>query len=593
MKKKEQKLFLEAVKAFEQEKGISSEILLDALKESFKFAFQKKIEKENFFDKKTGKSLIKVDKNAPKLPDALVRVDIDLDKARIKCFRQWLVLEDDDITDDYIEISIEDAREKSPKIKIGEYYEEELNLDDLNTRDADILKTHFKQKISKAEKEALMANFQNKIGTIVTGDVEKADRRCVIVNLGKTSATLLPGDLIGDEKYNTGDTIKVYIKEIGKDEKRGGSLVKISRSDPGFLRCLFENEIHEIYDGTVIIKDIARLAGKRSKVAVYSNDPNVDPSGACIGQNASRIQSIVSQLGNARDAKEKIDVITYNPNLGIYLSEILKPGNIVGAKIDEGIRTIYAIVESPDQKSLAIGNGGTNTILARQLTHFDKVLVKTVEEAEAENIDYKTMEEFEAEAREEERRRFRERQEMILNMNKPQVEEETTVKEEIKEEVPATVVEETKVVEPTVEVTPAVETPAVEAAAEKPVEETVEIIKKPAEPEQKVEIKKVEKPIEPEELREVKTTTTIESLEKILEQEKKEKEAKAQKALNKKKKAKKFEDEDDEKEEKKIIQKMDIYTDEELAELENEELDSSYEDEDDYSEYDDDNYYEE
>ena len=593
MKKKEQKLFLEAVKAFEQEKGISSEILLDALKESFKFAFQKKIEKENFFDKKTGKSLIKVDKNAPKLPDALVRVDIDLDKARIKCFRQWLVLDDDDITDDYIEISIDDAREKSPKIKIGEYYEEELNLDDLNTRDADILKTHFKQKISKAEKEALMANFQNKIGTIVTGDVEKADRRCVIVNLGKTSATLLPGDLIGDEKYNTGDTIKVYIKEIGKDEKRGGSLVKISRSDPGFLRCLFENEIHEIYDGTVIIKDIARLAGKRSKVAVYSNDPNVDPSGACIGQNASRIQSIVSQLGNARDAKEKIDVITYNPNLGIYLSEILKPGNIVGAKIDEGIRTIYAIVESPDQKSLAIGNGGANTILARQLTHYDKVLVKTVEEAEAENIDYKTMEEFEAEAREEERRRFRERQEMILNMNKPQVEEEATVEEEIKEEAPATVVEETKVVEPTVEVTPVVETPVVEAAVEKPAEETVEIVKKPAEPEQKVEIKKVEKPIEPEELREVKTTTTIESLEKILEQEKKEKEAKAQKALNKKKKAKKFEDEDDEKEEKKIIQKMDIYTDEELAELENEELDSSYEDEDDYSEYDDDNYYEE
>ena len=593
MKKKEQKLFLEAVKAFEQEKGISSEILLDALNESFKFAFQKKIEKENFFDKKTGKSLIKVDKNAPKLPDALVRVDIDLDKARIKCFRQWLVLEDDDITDDYIEISIDDAREKSPKIKIGEYYEEELNLDDLNTRDADILKTHFKQKISKAEKEALMANFQNKIGTIVTGDVEKADRRCVIVNLGKTSATLLPGDLIGDEKYNTGDTIKVYIKEIGKDEKRGGSLVKISRSDPGFLRCLFENEIHEIYDGTVIIKDIARLAGKRSKVAVYSNDPNVDPSGACIGQNASRIQSIVSQLGNARDAKEKIDVITYNPNLGIYLSEILKPGNIVGAKIDEGIRTIYAIVESPDQKSLAIGNGGANTILARQLTHYDKVLVKTVEEAEAENIDYKTMEEFEAEAREEERRRFRERQEMILNMNKPQVEEETTVEEEIKEEAPATVVEETKVVEPTVEAAPVVETPAVEVAAEKPVEETVEIVKKLAEPEQKVEIKKVEKPIEPEELREVKTTTTIESLEKILEQEKKEKEAKAQKALNKKKKAKKFEDEDDEKEEKKIIQKMDIYTDEELAELENEELDSSYEDEDDYSEYDDDNYYEE
>ena len=593
MKKKEQKLFLEAVKAFEQEKGISSEILLDALNESFKFAFQKKIEKENFFDKKTGKSLIKVDKNAPKLPDALVRVDIDLDKARIKCFRQWLVLDDDDITDDYIEISIDDAREKSPKIKIGEYYEEELNLDDLNTRDADILKTHFKQKISKAEKEALMANFQNKIGTIVTGDVEKADRRCVIVNLGKTSATLLPGDLIGDEKYNTGDTIKVYIKEIGKDEKRGGSLVKISRSDPGFLRCLFENEIHEIYDGTVIIKDIARLAGKRSKVAVYSNDPNVDPSGACIGQNASRIQSIVSQLGNARDAKEKIDVITYNPNLGIYLSEILKPGNIVGAKIDEGIRTIYAIVESPDQKSLAIGNGGANTILARQLTHYDKVLVKTVEEAEAENIDYKTMEEFEAEAREEERRRFRERQEMILNMNKPQVEEETTVEEEIKEEAPATVAEETKVVEPTVEAAPVVKTPAVEVADEKPAEETVEIVKKPAEPEQKVEIKKVEKPIEPEELREVKTTTTIESLEKILEQEKKEKEAKAQKALNKKKKAKKFEDEDDEKEEKKIIQKMDIYTDEELAELENEELDSSYEDEDDYSEYDDDNYYEE
>lgn len=585
MTKKQKEAWFGAIKSFEQEKGISKDILVNALAESFKFAFQKKIEAESMFDKKAGKSALKVDKNAPKLPDALVRVDIDLEKGKINCYRQWLVCNDDDITDDFIEISLEEAQEKNPKIKLGEYYEEPLNTEDLNYSDTEKLKTNFKQRISKAEKEALMANYKNKIGTIVTGEVEKADERCVLVNLGKTSANLYANDLIGKEKYNSGDTIKVFIKEIGKDDRRGGgSLVKISRSDPGFLRCLFETEIHEIYDGTVIIKDVARIAGKRSKVAVYSNDPNVDPSGACIGQNASRIQSIVSQLGNARDAKEKVDVITYNPNLGIYIAEILKPGQVIGAKIDEGISTIYAIVENDEQKRLAIGSNGTNTILARSLTHFDKVLVKTIDEAEEENIDFKEMADFEAEAREEERRRFRERQVGKLRVNVPQEEIVTEVNAE----------EEVKPV--------AVETPVEEKIEEKPaeVEQKVEIIPevkieepvKEETPVAPVEPVKVEKPIEPEELTEVKTTTTIESLEKILEQEKKEKEAKAQKAFKKKKQVKKS-DEDEEEKEKKIIQKMDIYTDEELAALDSEEEDSSYDEEDDYSEYDDDNYYEE
>lgn len=544
------KKFIEGFTSLGNEKGISNENLQQILADSFKVAFAKKIEDEYRFDKKPTKSgSSNKNKDAVKLPDALIRAEVDLNKAKVNCFRQWKVVSEDEIQDDYIEISLEDAKEKNPKLKLGDFYEEELDIATLSDRDVNRFMSNFRQRIAKAEKDALLENYASKIGTIVTGTVEKSDVRNVIVNLGRTSVTLTSRDLIGDERYAPGDSIKVYIEGIGKDkDDKKGSLIKASRSCEGFLRQLFENEVHEILDGTVVIKAIARIAGKRAKVCVYSNDSNVDPSGACIGTNGNRIQAIVSQLGNAKDSKEKIDIITYSPNLGVFIAELLRPGKILGMNIDEEKKEVLAVC---DDETLigAIGYKGINAILARQVTGY-KVNVISETKAKEEGIEYKTIDEYEVEAREEERRQFRVRQEELkAKINK--VGDEVAVAEE---------------------------TPA-----ETPVEEVQETVaeEKPAEPAPK-------KKEEPVELHEVKTTTTIESLEASLEEEKKEKQNSKQN-FKKKKKEKKS---NDTKEEKKTIRKMDIYTDEELEALDNEDEDIDSYDDEDYSEYDDDNYYE-
>lgn len=569
------KKFIEGFTSLGNEKGISNENLQQILADSFKVAFAKKIEDEYRFDKKPTKSgSSNKNKDAVKLPDALIRAEVDLNKAKVNCFRQWKVVPEDEIQDDYIEISLEDAKEKNPKLKLGDFYEEELDIATLTDRDVNRFMSNFRQRIAKAEKDALLENYASKIGTIVTGTVEKSDVRNVIVNLGRTSVTLTSRDLIGDERYAPGDSIKVYIEGIGKDkDDKKGSLIKASRSCEGFLRQLFENEVHEILDGTVVIKAIARIAGKRAKVCVYSNDSNVDPSGACIGTNGNRIQAIVSQLGNAKDSKEKIDIITYSPNLGVFIAELLRPGKILGMNIDEEKKEVLAVC---DDETLigAIGYKGINAILARQVTGY-KVNVISETKAKEESIEYKTIDEYEVEAREEERRQFRVRQEELkAKINK--VGDEVAVAEETPVETP--VETEVKAEESVKE-----ETPVEEEKTETPVEEVQETVaeEKPAEPAPK-------KKEEPVELHEVKTTTTIESLEASLEEEKKEKQNSKQN-FKKKKKEKKS---NDTKEEKKTIRKMDIYTDEELEALDNEDEDIDSYDDEDYSEYDDDNYYE-
>lgn len=592
------KQFIEACQEMGSEKGISDESLLDALHESFRVTFAKKIENEYKFQNRVTKGSKGKDKNAVKLPDALIRTKIDLAKGKVEVYHQWEVVNEDDITDDYLQIGLEEAKEKNPKLKIGDFYEEELDIASLDLGDVGRFMSCFKQKISKAEKDALLEAFASKIGTIVTGEVDKADGHCVIVDLGRTTATLFKADLIGDERFNQGDSIKVFVEGIGKDDKKG-SLIKISRSCAGFLKQLFQNEIHEIYDGTVIIKDIARIAGKRSKVAVYSKDPNVDPSGACIGTNGSRIQSIVSQLGNAKDNKEKIDVITYNSNIGLYVAELLKPGKVLGMVICEDTKTIIVVCEN-ETSVQAIGFKGTNAILARKLTGY-KMEILDLDVANEKGIttraDYKTLDVFEIEAREDEKRRFRERQEEILK-NRTTTDdietEETFIDKDFDEdtidEIPFETVTEEVVTETPVEETIVEETP---------VEET--IVEETPVQEEKVEVKVKEEPTyndapvykkeeEVIEHSEAKTTITLESLEKSLEEEKKTKEQKSFK--------KKFKKEDKKSEESideisiKPVQKMDIYTDEELEELDAEldELDS-YEEED-YSDYDSDDYYE-
>ena len=577
------KAFVLAVSELGSVKGLTKEQIKEAIVDSFVLALNKKIEGEYKVEQKSARvkkldRLILKDKEDTKLPEALIKVDVDLDKASIKLYRQYKVLNDEDITDDYIEMSIDKAREYKKTIKAGEYLDEEIPFESLTKKDVDRFVTNFKQKISSFEKEILLEQFADKIGQIVTGIVEKADSHSVIVNLGKTTITMFRNDLIGDEKFQTGDTIKVYVRGLKKDETKKTSLIDVSRSCPEFLGKLFENEVIEIQDGIVEIKAIARISGKRSKVVVLSHDPNVDPSGACIGKNGERIQRIVSQLGNTKDSKEKVDVILYHHNLGAYLYEILKPAEVIGVNIDEENNQATVITRNGTMK-LAVGTHGQNLSLARRLTGLNFIKVLDESEMEKEGISsYKPIEEYlaedEAERREEERKRFREN-------NIRQSEAKRLQNDNVIEEVPINEVNETPSgnLEENVKEFSLEEEPSVEEVKETK-EEKEEVVP---------EVKK--KVVEPVELREVKTTTTLEMLEQSLEEEKKQKEEASKAKKNNKKKENKVEEED--LSEKKPIKKMDIYTEEELKELDDQDEDDDYyDDEEDWSEYDNDDYYE-
>ena len=582
-KKFDEKLFLSALEQLGSAKGISSDVIVEAISDSFKIAFTKKLEDEDriFYNSKKVKDNKKLVANkALKLDDALVRCDIDLKLGKIDLYHQFKVVNDDDIEDDFIEIGLTEAQQIDKNLKVGDFYEVPISIQDFSPSDVNRFKTTFLQKISKAEKDALLETYSNRIGEIVTGTVEKADLHSVIVNLGRTSATLFKNDLIGNETFKPGDQIKVYIESIGKDDKKG-NLIKISRSSKGFLKKLFENEVHEIYDQTVIIKDIARKAGVKSKVSVYSNEPNVDASGACIGPNGSRIQAIVSQLGNAKDSKEKIDVITYQPNLGLYLEECLKPGVMIGAKIDYENKEAIVVTQE-GTSSLAIGVKGYNVALTRELTGLNKIDVKDESEALRDGIEYTTMEEFRIKAREEEKRKFREES---LKHKEIEVKKDYETKNnfEIKgddEDIDLPELDEE------------IETVSTEPVNKEIVEEPKEVIIEPIQEEKvKEEIIKPHKEEEPIEKTEVKTTTTLESLEKSLEEEKAKEKTKENYKNKKKKEHKEEKASEEDSYIKKDVKKMDIYTEEELAEIDAE-LDDEDEVDDDYSEYDSDSYYE-
>ena len=586
MDKKQRKLFLNAVNEMGTEKGISSDIVLNAIEESFQIAFTKKLEEEyNVFKTKTKQNSA----NKVKLNDALVRCAVDLKNGNIDVFQRFLIVEDEDIQDDFIEKGISEIKELNSKLKVGDYYEIPIDFDKFGKADVNRFVSAFKQKITRAEKENLLKLFSGRIGEIVTGNVEKADHTSVIVSLGRTSVTLLPRDLIGHETFKVGDSIKVFVEGIGKDDKKG-SLIKCSRSCPGFIRKLFENEVHEIYDQTVLIKDVARISGVRSKISVYSNDPYVDASGACIGQNGSRIQAIVAQLGNSKESKEKLDVITYHENLGLYLEECLKPGVMLGAKINEEEQSAIVIMQN-DTGSLAIGAKGQNVILARQLTHLKNITIIEESEALEKNIDFTTLEEFQIEAREEEKRKTREA--AIKNLQNA----EESTKDVTLDDVTENFIDKDEYDDD--EIFETVDTPVVEENVEETVNETVEIpVEEPVSNEEKTEeiveekVEEVKKKAAPVyEQAEVTTTTTIDALEKSLEEEKKIEQSHGEHHSRKKKEAKdtSLEDEIAATKKKDNTTKMSIYTDEELEEFD-EEYDENFEDED-YSEYDSDEYY--
>ena len=550
--------FIAALDEIEASKGISKATILQMLEESLIKAYKKQLGGD----------------------DADVRVNIDLEKGVIEMYQAKQVVEE--VEDDFLQISVQDANalDSSKKYKEGDEYNIYASIDELRKATAMSVKSMLKQKFAEAEKSILYETFKDKIGTIITGKVEKVDERGISVNIVKTSVYLPKKELIGDERFIVGETIKIYVDDVASGTK--GAHIVVSRSKEGFLRCLFAEEIHEIYDGSIKIINIAREAGERSKVAVYSQDPNVDPAGACIGPNGSRIQKIVSQLGNGGINKEKIDIIAYSDNAGLYIMEALKPAHALGIILDEEKKAATVIVKD-DSLSLAIGRRGVNVRLAVKLTGYN-LDVKTETAAIEEGLEYVSIEEIQAL---EDAKKAEARMNIALEQEKvndvlrglpegyvaPQdrVYDEDSNKEDEDERNEALEVEIEKK-ETKEEVIAPIEEEKVE------VEEEVKVEPAPAKEEKKVE-----------EHKEVKTTTSIEELEKSLADEKSRKSNKQNKKSFKKNNKKAEEEEEDN--DKPLIQtgeRMSIYTEEELRQFEEEEQEQEeYDDEEvDYDEYD-------
>ena len=225
------------------------------------------------------------------------------------------------------------------------------------------------QKLREVEREVLFTEYSAKKGELVTGIIQKADKNIVVVDLGKLEGIMTAKEQVPTEVYKVNDKIRAYVVDVEKGEK-GSVQVKISRSHPDFVRKLLEFEIPEIYEGIIEIKSVSRDAGKRSKVAVYSQDENIDPVGSCVGQRGIRIQNVIKELRG-----EKIDVMEWSEDPSIYISSALLPAQIMAVDIKEDEKFAQVIVPD-DQLSLAIGKAGQNARLAAKLTNW-KIDIKS------------------------------------------------------------------------------------------------------------------------------------------------------------------------------------------------------------------------
>ncbi|MBD3348906.1 MAG: transcription termination/antitermination protein NusA, partial [Candidatus Eisenbacteria bacterium] len=271
------------------------------------------------------------------------------------------------------EMDVEEARELDAEAELGDVMRVEVPLDEFGRNAIQAAKQIVVQRVREAEREQIYEDYQDRIGDIVTGDVQQIERGGIVVNLGRTEALLPPREQIRRERYRQGDRIRAYVLSVEKSTK--GPQIVLSRTHPNFLKKLFRLEVPEIYDGVVEIVVIAREAGGRSKVAVVSHDERVDPVGACVGVKGSRIQTIVRELSG-----EKIDIVPWNPDPSVLVSRALNPAKVSRALVNEADRTVKVIVPD-DQLSLAIGRGGQNARLAAKLSGWGIDIVGETEHA--------------------------------------------------------------------------------------------------------------------------------------------------------------------------------------------------------------------
>lgn len=368
------KNMLKALALVEDEKNISEEVILDALKEAMAKAYKKNAE----------------------LQDIDVVAEINEKKKTIDLYQNYTVVaSDDDVEDDELEIGLAEAKAYDANAEVGGIIRRPVEMTEMSRAAVSIAKNVLRQKIREAEKVSVYNEYIDKKDDMVLGEVESVKDKFVLVNLGKATALMPRSAQIPNERLREGQQIRVVIKEVNKETK--GSQVLVSRADPMLVKRLFEKEVPEIYDGTVEIKAIAREVGDRTKMAVISHNPDVDPIGACIGPKGQRVQRIIEELKG-----EKIDIFTYSDDLTELVKNALAPASVIAVIPQSDAHNLLVIVEE-DQLSLAIGKRGKNARLAVKLINRN-IDIKTRRDIEDMGMDYDALIE-EAEARREEIRR--------------------------------------------------------------------------------------------------------------------------------------------------------------------------------------------
>lgn len=339
---------VEAITALEKDKGISKEVLLDALEAALISAYKRNFEQAQN-----------------------VRVAIDENLGQIKVYARKEVVEA--VENANLQISLEDAKKMNSNYQIGDTVEIEVTPRNFGRIAAQTAKQVVTQRVREAERGVIYSEFIDRQDDIMTGIVQRIDHRFIYVDLGRVEALLPQSEQMPNETYRPHDRIKVYLTKVEDNKK--GPMITVSRTHPGLLKRLFELEVPEIYDGTVEIKSISREAGDRSKIAVYAEDPEVDAVGACVGQRGARVQTIVNELKG-----EKIDIVNWSEDPVVYVANALSPSKVVKVIVHEAEKATTVIV--PDyQLSLAIGKKGQNARLAAKLTGW-KIDIKSETEAE-------------------------------------------------------------------------------------------------------------------------------------------------------------------------------------------------------------------
>ena len=375
---KNNKNFLEGMRLFEEERKIPAEFVIETLKEA----------------------IIKTYQNHVDAPAAKVRVEID--SKGIQAYHELLVVDDDsDTFDETLDILYSDAKEIKPDVKVGDTIEEEINFTEISRTAINVAKNMLKQKTKEFDKQRVYDEYKDKEYDLISGVIETVEEKFVLVDIKNTFAILKKSDQIPGEVYREGNPIKAIIKEVSKSTK--GSQVVLSRADAKFVERLFEKEVPEIQQGLVEIKAIAREAGERTKMAVYSRNEDVDAIGSCIGPRGSRVQAVISEVKG-----EKVDVFEWNDDIGELVKNALAPAEVKACfysneKIDPSLteeeleklikrnqRPLCVVVDD-DKLSIAIGKKGKNVKLAYKLTN-RKIDIKTEKDVREAGVDIESEE---------------------------------------------------------------------------------------------------------------------------------------------------------------------------------------------------------